>query len=117
MVSLSESRLAALIASRSVHRVGEQKPLSVSAGEVTTKVVYLSVHAGPAAAAVLPARSVPVPAPIENPTSPEPAILVSVTVRVLPLPLTPPTIAVAVPVVFSVIVAVESVTGPIFGSV
>jgi hypothetical protein len=62
----------------------------------------VNVALGPAAAAVLPAVSLAVPAAIEMPSVPSPVILLSVTVRVLPEPETP-TVALAVPVEFSVI--------------
>ena len=59
------------------------------------------VALGPAAAAVLPARSLAVPAAIEMPSVPSPVMPERVTVRVLPDPLIP-TVPVAVSVVFTV---------------
>ena len=69
----------------------------------TVKVVL-----GPAAGALLPARSVAVPAAMEIPSVPLPVILLIVTVRVKPVPVTA-TVPVAVPVVFRVILPVASV--------
>ena len=61
-----------------------------------------NVVLGPAAGAVLPAVSDAVPAAMEMPSVPSPVMLDKVTVRVVPLPLTP-TEALAVPVLFRVI--------------
>src|SRR6266704_660147 len=63
---------------------------------------------GPAAGAVLPARSVAVPAAIEMAIVPSPVMLESVTVRVVPVPDTPID-AVAVRVAFNVMLLAESV--------
>src|SRR5881396_3778908 len=68
----------------------------------------VNVALGPAAGAVLPAVSVAVPAAIEMPSVPSPVMLESVTVRVVPVPVTAIN-AVAVPVVFSVILPTTSV--------
>src|SRR6266516_3124982 len=81
-----------------------QKP--ALAGVVTEAVVgavlsTAKVALGPAAGAVLPARSVAVPVAMEMPRVPSPLMPERVTVRVLPLPVTA-TVALAVPVVFSV---------------
>src|ERR1043166_594350 len=61
-----------------------------------------------AAGALLPARSVAVPAANEMPSGPSPVMFESVTVRVVPEPVTA-TDAVAVPVVVSVILPAASV--------
>ena len=60
------------------------------------------------AGAEFPARSVAVPPAIEIPNVPSPVMLEIVTVRVVPEPDTP-TVPVAVPVVFNVILPVPSV--------
>ena len=69
----------------------------------------LKVVDGPAAGAVLPARSLAVPDAMEIPKVPSPVILDRVTVRVVPEPVTPIVPAVADPVVFKVIFPDESV--------
>ena len=69
----------------------------------------VKVSLGPAAAARLPARSVAVSAAIDIPSVPSPLIPVIVTVRVLPVPLTL-TVPLALPVLFSVMSFVLSVT-------
>ncbi len=68
----------------------------------------LKVALGPAVPAMFPALSVAVPAAIEMPSVPVPVRLLSVTVRVLPEPETP-TVALAVPVLFSVMLPAKRV--------
>lgn len=97
------------MASRSVHFAGVHAPSSVSSVELTTKELYLSAYAGPAAGAALPALSIAVPAAIEMPSAPSPETLVKVTVRVAPLPESTLIVAVAEPVVTNVTFAVVSV--------
>src|SRR5205814_6226603 len=75
----------------------------------------VNVALGPAAGALFPAVSVAVPAAMEMPSVPSPVMLDSVTVRVLPVPVTPID-AVAVPVVFSVILPTPSVLALKFAS-
>ena len=86
-----------------------------STGFVTDAVTGLvlstvTVALGPAAAAVLPAASTAVPAPIEMLSVPSPVIVDSVTVRVVALTVT--SAAAAVPVEFTVISLACSVTVP-----
>jgi len=76
----------------------ETLTMTGAAGAVLSTV---KVALGPAAAAVLPARSEAVPAAIEMPSVPLPVMLETVTVRVVLLPVTA-TDPDAVPVVFSV---------------
>ena len=68
----------------------------------------VNVVLGPAAGAVFPAVSVAVPAAMEIPRVPSPVMLESVTVRVVPEPLTP-IVALAVPVLFKVMLPGASV--------
>ena len=79
--------------------------LRVMAGAVLSTI---NVVLGPAAAALLPAVSVAVPAATEMPIVPSPVILLIVTVRVLPLPEIA-TVPLAVPVLFNVIFPAASV--------
>src|SRR3954452_3125020 len=67
------------------------------------------VALGPAAGAVLPARSVAVAVAMEMPRVPSPVMPEGVTVGVLPLRVTATVVALAVPVVFSVMLAADSV--------
>ncbi len=75
----------------------------------------VKVVLGPAAEAEFPARSVAVPAAIEMPSVPSPVMLDSVTVQLAPLPLTA-TDALAVPVLFRVMLPAASVLALKFGS-
>ena len=61
----------------------------------------MNVALGPGAGAVLPARSLAVPAAMEIPNVPMPVILLMVTVRVRPVPETS-IVPFAVPVLFKV---------------
>ena len=76
---------------------------------LTTGAVLSTVNVveGDEAAALLPARSVAVPAPIVKPRLPVPVILEIVTVYDVPEPLTA-TVPLALPVLFSVILPVPS---------
>jgi hypothetical protein len=60
----------------------------------------VNVPLDPLAGALFPAKSVAVPAPIEIPSVPSPVTPERVTVQAAPDPLTP-TLALAVPVLFS----------------
>jgi hypothetical protein len=81
-------------------------------GVLSTRKVVL----GPAAAALLPAVSVAVPAAIEIPSVPSPVRLLIVIVRVVPEPVTP-TVPLAVPVLLRVTFPVASVLALKFVSV
>src|SRR5437867_12004637 len=72
----------------------------------TTNVVL-----GPAAGAVLPAVSVPLPAAMEIPSVPSPVMLESVTVRVVPV-LDTPIDSLPLPVAFNVLSPDASVLEP-----
>src|SRR5262245_26203593 len=76
---------------------GRSGVLGAAGGVLSTANVAL----GPAARALLPAASVAVPAAREIPRAPSPVMPDSVTVRVVPVPETA-TVALAVPVLFSV---------------
>ncbi len=62
----------------------------------------VNVVDGPAAVAMLPARSVAVPAAMKMPNVPLPVMPLRVTVRVRPVPVTFTVVASAVPVLFKV---------------
>src|SRR5882724_11420631 len=102
MFSLNVAVITSVSASRT-GRFGLYVNATVGAVLSTVKVVL-----GPAAGALFPAVSVAVPAAMEIPIVPSPVRLESVTVRVVPVPVTA-FAAVAVPVVFSVMLAAASV--------
>lgn len=79
--------------------------VKATVGEVLSTV---NVVLGPAAGARLPAVSEAVPEAMEIPRVPSPVILESVTVRVVPVPVTP-TVALAVPLLLSVMLPATSV--------
>ncbi len=84
---------------------GEGRPISTERTVLST----VNVALGPAASAVLPAASTAVPAASEMPRVPSPVMPLTVTVRDRPEPDTP-TVAFAVPVLFSVTCEESSVT-------
>ena len=79
-------------------------PMAIVGAVLSTVKVVEADEAG----AEFPARSVAVPAAIEIPNVPSPEILEIVTVRVVPEPDTP-TVPLAVPVLFKVILPEASV--------
>ena len=85
--------------------LAEGDPIEIVGAALSTVKVVL----GPAAAAVLPAMSEAVPAPIEIPKVPFPVMLDRVTVRVVPLPVTDTLPALAEPVLFTVILPADNV--------
>jgi len=83
-------------------------PLSLPAanigveGAAGAELSTVKVALGPAAGVRLPAVSEAVPAAMEIPIVPSPVMPERVTVRVVPVPVMPIVVALAVPVVFSV---------------